>query len=578
MPLSSAQSEIVAAIGWTLLHSLWQGALVGIVFAALRGLIPFANSRARYANGLFAMALLLLLPLATLYSMLAAPAPADAVVESVLVDSVPIMAAPSAAASPMQAALGWLVLLWIAGVVLAGYRSWCQWRSLVRIARDWAEPLAGLEATLAGLTRRFDLPRRVRVLMTDHVDTPILFGWFKPVILLPTAVALGFPRQQLELILAHELGHLRRYDHLVNLAQAFVETLLFYHPVAHWISREIRNEREICCDRLVLERTSGEPREYARTLAALEELRHPVQLALAASGGVLFERVRRIVGVGQESSRNRSRQPWLLVIGGMAVALLVALRVQVPEPVDVATIERVLDRPLLQDVLPLDRFVVAPPALPLAMVPTLPSEESAPEPPRSAVSERMPAQQPSGAPAPASVVAAAVVPTTRQQMSPSSVPTEPAATMVAEVVASSPAIPAPVPIAEEHGPAPRPMYRVSPDYPDSGSDRVERVRLEFAIAADGKVGGVKVTSRQPAAFARAAERALKQWRFGGGSFDAGRRYSQTFVFEPHAEDADSGCVRRTGSKLCRRSSEPESPLDASSSRIADASGEGHHGS
>ncbi len=574
MPLSLAQSEIVAAIGWTLLHSLWQGALVGIVFAALRGLIPVANSRVRYANGLFAMALLLLLPLATLYAMLAAPAPADVVLESVVVvDSLPTMAASSAAASPMQAALGWLVLLWIAGVVLAGYRSWCQWHSLVRIARDWAEPIAGLEATLADLTRRFGLLRRVRVLMTDHVGTPILFGWFKPVILLPTAVALGFPRQQLELILAHELGHLRRYDHLVNLAQAFVETLLFYHPVAHWVSREIRNEREICCDRLVLERTSGEPREYARTLAALEELRQPVQLALAASGGVLFERVRRIVGVGQESPRNRSRQPWLLVIGGMAVALLVALRVQVREPVDVAAIERVLDRPLLQDVLPLDRFVAAPFALPLTMVPTLQSVEPAPEPLRSTASERVPAPPPV---APGPVVAAAVAPTV-QQIPPLTVPTEPAAAIVAEAVAPAPAIPAPASIVEEHGAAPKPMYRVSPDYPDSGSDRVERVKLEFAIAADGKVNGVKVTSRQPVAFARAAERALKQWRFDSGSFDAGRRYSQTFVFEPRAEDADTGCVRRTGSKLCRRSSEPESSLDASS-RIADASGEGHHGS
>ena len=74
--------------------------------------------------------------------------------------------------------------------------------------------------------------------------------------LIPTAVALGFPRQQVELILAHELGHLRRYDHLVNLAQAVIETLLFYHPAVHWISREVRNDREVCCDRLVLRLTA----------------------------------------------------------------------------------------------------------------------------------------------------------------------------------------------------------------------------------------------------------------------------------------------------------------------------------
>src|SRR6185436_16440590 len=98
-------------------------------------------------------------------------------------------------------------------------------------------------------------------------------GWLRPGILLPAAVALGFPAAQIELILAHELGHVRRWDYVVNLVQVVIETVLFYHPVVHWISRELRHEREICCDEMVLRVTRGHPHVYARTLASLEELR-----------------------------------------------------------------------------------------------------------------------------------------------------------------------------------------------------------------------------------------------------------------------------------------------------------------
>ena len=68
----------------------------------------------------------------------------------------------------------------------------------------------------------------------------------------------------MELILAHELGHVRRWT-MVNLLQVVVETILFYHPVVHWISRELRREREICCDALVLRLSGGQARDYART-------------------------------------------------------------------------------------------------------------------------------------------------------------------------------------------------------------------------------------------------------------------------------------------------------------------------
>jgi hypothetical protein len=128
----------------------------------------------------------------------------------------------------------------------------------------------------------------------------------------------GLSPWQLDAILAHELAHVRRHDYLVNLLQAAVETLLFYHPAVWWLSNEVRRERESCCDDLAVE-LCGDRLAYARALAELEGLRlSPPRLALAADGGALMERVRRLVG----APVRRSRRSWL--VGLLALALLPA--------------------------------------------------------------------------------------------------------------------------------------------------------------------------------------------------------------------------------------------------------------
>ena len=76
----------------------------------------------------------------------------------------------------------------------------------------------------------------------------MVVGWLRPVILLPASALTGLAPSQLEAVIAHELAHIRRHDYLVNLFQTTVETLLFYHPASWWISRQIRAEREHCCD------------------------------------------------------------------------------------------------------------------------------------------------------------------------------------------------------------------------------------------------------------------------------------------------------------------------------------------
>ena len=104
------------------------------------------------------------------------------------------------------------------------------------------------------------------------VRVPTIVGCLRPVILLPASVVTGLPASHLDAVLAHELAHVRRHDYLVNVLQSLVETLLFYHPAVWWCSRQIRIEREHCCDDLVVE-ACGDRVVYAHALAQLEELR-----------------------------------------------------------------------------------------------------------------------------------------------------------------------------------------------------------------------------------------------------------------------------------------------------------------
>src|SRR5439155_1147469 len=79
-------------------------------------------------------------------------------------------------------------------------------------------------------------------------------------------------------------AHVRRYDYLVNLVQSVIETLLFYHPAVWWVSQQVREEREHCCDDLAVA-VCGDAHLYATALVGMERLRGtPPAFALAATG------------------------------------------------------------------------------------------------------------------------------------------------------------------------------------------------------------------------------------------------------------------------------------------------------
>ena len=150
----------------------------------------------------------------------------------------------------------------------------------------------------------------------------MVIGWLRPVVLVPAGLLAGLTPHQLEAVLAHELAHIRRHDYLVNLLQNIVETFFFYHPAVWWISRQIRTEREHCCDDLAAA-VCGSTLDYARALTALAELRHTSGVfGLAATGGSLVNRIARLAGVGNPEPRLGWPLPAFLLTAGTAVAFV----------------------------------------------------------------------------------------------------------------------------------------------------------------------------------------------------------------------------------------------------------------
>ena len=320
-------------IGWALLHSLWQGALVGAVFALVRFALPNRSANARYVAGCLSLGLLSAFPVLTL---LVGPLPSVAPdSEAPALSAFQIAAVPALSLANTQsshdgnatssfwhqsaAILGQaaplLAAAWLLGVAFFSARLTRSWWWVRNIRHRDNKPLdPPWMETLNGLRRRLGVSRPVCLLKSALVEVPTVIGWFHPVILLPATTITGLTPGQLEALLAHELAHVRRLDYVVNAFQCVVETLMFYHPVAWWISRSIREERENCCDDLVIQ-VCGDRLAYARALATMEGLRGKLpDLVPAASGGSLLNRIRRLLGVQSDNGSVSARQ-----VGGLAL-------------------------------------------------------------------------------------------------------------------------------------------------------------------------------------------------------------------------------------------------------------------
>jgi uncharacterized protein (TIGR03435 family) len=316
-PVHLLSSEAwVERLGWTLVHFLWQGLSIALLYAAARRIMARRSSpNGRYLLACAALAAMIAAPLATWRLMQqpdASPGSAyhirgipptpstTAVATATLPDSV---RATVPSVQPTQF-LAWIVIVWLAGAAAFWFRLAGGWvvaarmRSMLvrRAPPEWQEALRKLGAQIR-------LARPVPLLVSALVQVPAVVGWLRPVVLVPVGALGGLPVEYLEALLLHELAHIRRHDYLVNMLQSVAEALLFYHPAVWWVSGHIRAEREQCCDDVAVF-VSGNALTYARALAHLESHRiSHLSAALAANGGSLADRIARLLGQSRPAVR-----------------------------------------------------------------------------------------------------------------------------------------------------------------------------------------------------------------------------------------------------------------------------------
>jgi beta-lactamase regulating signal transducer with metallopeptidase domain len=325
---------ITEHIGWVVVHTVWQGALLAGLLAGALSLLRDEHARLRYALSLITLTALALTPIVTWVVLPVAPA--EAVVSAdasghmlagpaVLLTETAPAAEPgaawmAAARAGFTAMLPGVAVAWMIGVSVLAARLLGGWMLTVRLRTTQSVAVDGRwQRCTDRLADRIGVTWPVRVRQSTSVDVPLVVGWLRPVVLVPAGILTGLPPRQIEALIAHELSHVRRHDVLVGWLQALVETLLFYHPAVWWVSKQVRVEREHCCDDLAVALCQDRVM-YAHALTTLADRQQVIPAGgLGAAGGALLNRIRRLIGTSPEPSPRRY-QPPLGVVGLVLLA------------------------------------------------------------------------------------------------------------------------------------------------------------------------------------------------------------------------------------------------------------------
>lgn len=531
-------SPLLSILGWTLIHFLWQGAITGLLYALLRYWLRNKSPVARYNLALVVLMALAALPIITFIYLSHATSSGNGAVtaNNLIVVTTSEVRSNTTALLPsfntahlwLKPLLSWAALLWFFGVLIMSVRIGYGWKH-ARYLRRTANftPLPQWNSVVNDLSIRLGIRKVVRLAVSVNVIVPSVIDWLKPVILLPPSVISGLTPLQIELILAHELAHVRRCDYLWNLLQVIVETLLFYHPVVRWVSNHVRIEREQCCDDMVVA-LHGNPIAYARALTELEGMRNPQgALMLGVNGGQVLDRIHRLLG-RSAADVPVSWVPFLLAAFLMfAAGLISTVQINIPWHAAITAKYSLTGQP--------QGNLSASSAPQISLLPTRITEVSAT--PLELKTLRIPGNMPE-----------------MRRLTPLAAPISPDIPASPEKTAIAAALPE-APQARSGGDV---LARYAPQYPGFAQERgVEGdAKIEFTLLPDAEITGVrvvKVTGSQ--LFGQAAMQAIQKWKFTPvllSGKPVAQQMTVDFVFRLHAamNQSDGPCKAPMGYHVC----------------------------
>jgi beta-lactamase regulating signal transducer with metallopeptidase domain len=330
--------KLLHALGWTLVHSIWQLLLVaGALWLALK-LARKASPALTYGMAVAALLLSFLATLATFLYLWTRP-------EGMLIlPGDPVNSSPSVDWEGWIAQgifwteqnLSLVVNFWFFGAILFLFRLIAQLTE-VRNLRKNSQPFENLEIqTLTDrLVNSLGIRRKIEIRTTERAHSPVTFGVMTPVILLPAALIFQLSPAHLEAVIAHELAHVKRNDYLSNLLLSTLEVLFFFHPCYWWMSQTVKELRESAADELAL-KAGISSTDLANALAEVLQFasQHPPELSLAAGKkrNPTLLRIKRMLGYPTENYPQTPLISIPMVLTLLLCAGLVASAPQDPAP------------------------------------------------------------------------------------------------------------------------------------------------------------------------------------------------------------------------------------------------------
>lgn len=312
--------EFIEAIGWTIIHSLWQGTIVAAVLTVLLLLMRRNSSQLKYIISFFALIIIIGWSGITFSNAYSYAKEKTALKESITSDpnyikllladklqqendevgttaEVDINFQLIKIRSFFQRNFNLIYLIWIIGMIflivrmIGGfiYARRLRTYQLMDIGDEWIKKIEEFAFKL-------NIQRKVQAFFSPLAKVPMTLGTIKPVILFPVAAFTGLSVKDIEAIMAHELAHILRHDYLFNIIQNIVEILFFFHPAVWMISSQIRSERENSCDNIAIQLT-GDKVAYVKALAAVQinqMEQGQLAMAFASPKGSLLQRIQRL--------------------------------------------------------------------------------------------------------------------------------------------------------------------------------------------------------------------------------------------------------------------------------------------
>ena len=311
---------VVDALGWMILHSLWQGAIISVILGLIMILTNKFSAKSRY---FIAVTSFLFIPASAIYTYIKNYDVKEQVQVSLITslkdnivneeDNQAISENPVLMQTAQENEgnlklksykkyfsqhLPLIVTVWLLGMLVfalkflggLAYTQRLKHYRIYQVTEEWQKIFDRLCQTLK-------VKQAVKIFQSAMVKVPMVVGFFKPVVLIPVSAFTGIPPKQLETIIMHELAHIIRRDYIINILQSLIEIIFFYHPAVWWMSKVIRAEREHCCDDIAIEKT-GDSVSFVKALANIQEqFLMKENLAMTINGGNnnLFKRIKRLL-------------------------------------------------------------------------------------------------------------------------------------------------------------------------------------------------------------------------------------------------------------------------------------------